>query len=72
MLYDGVIRFSEASIRAIEENDVEAAHNALTRTQDIVLELLYGLDRARSDDSDKDEFDCVSVQQQQHQTWQQQ
>ena len=47
MLFDGVVRFCEQGRAALEKRDFEASHQALTRTQNIVLELLYGLDRAR-------------------------
>jgi flagellar protein FliS len=45
MLYDGAIRFSEQARDRITAEDYEEAHNFLIRAQNIVLELLYALDR---------------------------
>jgi flagellar protein FliS len=45
MLMNGVIRFGEKGKKAIESGDIEVAHEALTRTQAIILELFYCLDR---------------------------
>jgi flagellar protein FliS len=45
MLYDGAIRFSEQARDRIVAEDYEEAHNFLIRAQNIVLELLYALDR---------------------------
>lgn len=44
MLYDGALRFTELSRRAIAEGDAEAAHNAIMRAYAIVAELLATLD----------------------------
>ena len=43
MLYDGAIRFMRKSVQKIDSNDVEAAHNYLIRTRNIVSELLATL-----------------------------
>jgi flagellar protein FliS len=45
MLYDGAIRFCEGAKQGWQEENLEAAHNALVRAQDIVLELTYCLDK---------------------------
>jgi flagellar secretion chaperone FliS len=47
LMYDGVLRFVRQGKDALEkdEKDIEAAHIALTRAQQIVLELFYTLDR---------------------------
>lgn len=45
MLYDGAIRFSEQARDLVVAKDYEEAHNLLIRAQNIVLELLYALDR---------------------------
>ncbi len=45
MLYDGLLRFCREAKAAWEQNDLESAHNALLRAQNIVLELTYALDR---------------------------
>lgn len=44
MLMDGVIRFSEQGRAAIESGDIEKKQFALVRSQDIVIELVNGLD----------------------------
>jgi len=43
MLYDGAIRFMRKGIVRIEANDIEAAHNYLVRSRDILAELLATL-----------------------------
>jgi flagellar protein FliS len=43
MLYDGSIRFMRKGIARIEANDIEAAHNYLVRSRDILAELLATL-----------------------------
>ncbi|MHC4915849.1 MAG: flagellar export chaperone FliS [Planctomycetota bacterium] len=45
MLYDGAIRFSDQARDRIAGKDFEGAHRLLIRAQNIVLELLYALDR---------------------------
>ena len=44
MLYNGAIRFVGESIQAIEMNDMQKAHNANMRAQDIVREFMNTLD----------------------------
>ncbi len=43
MLYDGAIKFLNQSKEAIEANKIEEAHNKITRTQDIIMELVLSL-----------------------------
>ena len=43
MLYDGAIRFMRKATVRIDENDIEAAHNYLVRSRDILGELLATL-----------------------------
>ena len=43
MLYDGVVRFLKKAIVKIEENQIEEAHNYLTRSKEIISELLATL-----------------------------
>jgi len=43
MLYDGSIRFMRKGIARIDANDIEAAHNYLVRSRDILAELLATL-----------------------------
>lgn len=43
MLYDGLIRFLRKAQQKIDANDVEAAHNYLVRSREIVAELLATL-----------------------------
>ena len=38
MLYDGVIKFCNIAIRAIEEGDVEKAHNNIVKVENIIDE----------------------------------
>lgn len=45
MLYDGAIRFGDQAKDRIVAQDREGAHGLLIRAQNIVLELLYALDR---------------------------
>jgi len=45
MLYDGAIRFSEQAKDRLASRDYDGAHGLLIRAQNIVLELLYALDR---------------------------
>jgi flagellar protein FliS len=44
MLYDGAIRFLKKSLKDIENKDMEASHNHITRARKIVLELMFSLD----------------------------
>jgi flagellar secretion chaperone FliS len=46
MLYDGAIRFAEEGKAALLEGNIEKAHNALVRAQNIVLEMSSGLDHS--------------------------
>lgn len=43
MLYDGMHRFLDRAAQAIEEKDIEVAHNNLQKTGKILLELLSTL-----------------------------
>lgn len=45
MLYDGAVRFCEQAREKVTQGDVEAGHRFFLRAQNIVLELLYALDR---------------------------
>ena len=44
MLYDGAIRFSMQARDAIERKDFETSYERLARAQQIILEMLNGLD----------------------------
>ncbi len=50
MLYDGAIRFMRKAVQKIDGNDVEAAHNYLIRTRNIVSELLATLKPEKAGD----------------------
>jgi flagellar protein FliS len=50
MLLDGAIRFAEEGKAALQEGDLEKAHNALVRTQNIMLEISSGLDHQAQPD----------------------
>jgi flagellar protein FliS len=43
MMYNGCIRFIKQAIQHIKDKDVEGAHNAIVRVQDIVSELMLSL-----------------------------
>lgn len=45
MLMDGVLRFSEQARKAIAEGNEEERHQKLVRCQDIIFELIAGIDR---------------------------
>jgi flagellar secretion chaperone FliS len=47
LLYDGAIRFLNRAVLGIEEKRLDAAHADIVRGQDIVLELMTGLDFER-------------------------
>lgn len=44
MLYNGAIKFCNQGIVAIEEKDIEKAHNSIRRVQDIIREFQITLD----------------------------
>ena len=44
MLYEGAIKFCNIAIAGVEENDVEKAHNNITKVENIVGEFLATLD----------------------------
>ena len=47
MLYRGGIKFLNSAVAALERQEIEQAHNALVRAQDIVRELRTTLDAGR-------------------------
>lgn len=44
MLLDGAVKFAKRGRLAIEKNDIQMAHNSISRTQDIFTELRVTLD----------------------------
>ena len=48
MLYDGAIKFCNIAIKAIEEKDIQKAHNNIIKVQNIVNEFKYTLDHKYS------------------------
>lgn len=48
MLFDGLLRFLSQAKTAINERQIEPAHKALVRAQDIVLELRSTLDHEKA------------------------
>jgi len=44
MLYDGAIKFNNIAIAAIEENDIQKAHNNIIKVQRIIEEFQMTLD----------------------------
>ena len=53
MLVDGAVKFAKIGKQAILDNDVQKAHNALVRVQDIFVELMSTLDRSAGDWAEK-------------------
>ncbi len=49
MLVEGAVRFCKIGRQAIIEGNIQKAHDALTRTQDIFVELMVTLDREAGD-----------------------
>ncbi|MEO2507030.1 flagellar export chaperone FliS [Clostridium paraputrificum] len=45
MLVDGAVKYAKIGRAAIEEKNVTKAHESLTRTQDIFVELMASLDK---------------------------
>lgn len=43
MMFDGVVKFAHRAIKAIDDNDPEAAHNNIMRTYAIIAELMATL-----------------------------
>lgn len=43
MLYDGAIKFMNIALVKIEKNELEGAHNAITRSKEIIAELMGSL-----------------------------
>lgn len=48
MLYDGAIRFMRKATARIDDNEIEAAHNYLVRSREILAELLATLKPERA------------------------
>lgn len=44
MLYDGAVKFANIALEAIEEGDVEKAHNNIVKVQNIIVEFRSTLD----------------------------
>lgn len=45
MLFDGLVKFINLSIKHVDAGNIQEAHNYIIRSQDIVYELLSSLDR---------------------------
>lgn len=45
MLYNGLVKFIMVAQKAVDENDMEKAHNSIVRAQDIILEFQITLDK---------------------------
>lgn len=43
LLYDGAIKFMRISVKAIEENNIQLAHNNIMKAQNIIYELMATL-----------------------------
>ncbi|SFA88632.1 flagellar protein FliS [Acetitomaculum ruminis DSM 5522] len=44
MLYEGAIKFTNIAIKAINENDIETAHNNIVKVENIIGEFVATLD----------------------------
>lgn len=44
MLYDGAVKFSNIAIEALEEGNIEKAHNNIVKVQNIIVEFRSTLD----------------------------
>ena len=44
MLYDGAVKFANIALEAMEEGDVEKAHNNIVKVQNIIVEFRTTLD----------------------------
>jgi flagellar protein FliS len=49
MLTEGAVKFSKIARQAIEDKDIQKAHNTLIRLQDIFTELMVSLDRTQGE-----------------------
>ena len=49
MLLDGAVKFAKRGKLAIQENNIQLAHDSITRTQDIFTELKVTLDTSVGD-----------------------
>lgn len=49
MLVDGAVKFVKIGRQAIIDKEIEKAHNSLTKTQDIFVELMVSLDVSKAD-----------------------
>lgn len=49
-LYEGAIRFTTQAIKAIESSDIQSTHTNITKTQDILNELMACLDLEQGGD----------------------
>lgn len=53
MLYDGARKFVKQSLKSLQEEDMQAAHYNLLRAQDIITELMCGVDPSAGEIADK-------------------
>jgi len=49
LLYDGAIKFMRVSVKAIEENNIQGAHNNIMKAQNIIYELMSTLNMDAGD-----------------------
>lgn len=49
LLYDGAIKFMRIAVRAIDEQDIQTAHNNIMRAQNILYELMSTLNMDAGD-----------------------
>lgn len=53
MLYEGAIKFLKVAKNAINEKNIESAHNNIVRAQDIIMELLLSLNMEAGEIAEK-------------------
>jgi len=53
MLYEGAIKFLKIAKNAINEKEIESAHNNIVRAQDIIMELLLSLNMEAGEIAEK-------------------
>lgn len=46
MLYDGLLKFLKKAMYAIDDKNIQEAHNSITRTQDIIFQFMSVVDQS--------------------------
>ncbi len=53
MLYDGARKFTRQAIKSLQDGDMQAAHHHLIRAQDIIAELMCGVNLSAGEIAEK-------------------